>query len=58
MSKGQEWKKYEKRRNRDKTLFIRCSEEERQLVYKLADQEKKTIIRLLLDLVNEKLKEE
>lgn len=58
MSKGQEWRKYEKARNRDKTLFIRCTQEERELVYKLAEKKNKTIIRLLLDLVEKELKEE
>ena len=58
MRKGQEWRKYEKARNRDKTLFIRCTQEERELVYKLAEKKNSTIIDLLLSLVEKELKEE
>ena len=58
LSKGQEWKKYESRRKRDKTLCLRCTEAERQQVYKLAKIKNSTIIDLLLSLVNEELKEE
>lgn len=58
MSKGQEWKQYESRRKRDKTLCLRCTEAERQQVYKLAEKKNKTIIRLLLDLVEKELKDE
>ena len=58
MSKGQPWKQYESRRKRDKTLCLRCTEAERQQVYKLAEKKNKTIIDLLLSLVKEELKEE
>lgn len=59
MSKGQVNKKeYELHRKRNKVLYVRCTEEERQQVYKLAEIKDKTIIELLLGLVERELKEE
>lgn len=51
-------RQYNLNRKRNKVLYVRCSEAERELVYKVAEQENKTIIDLLLSLVNEKLQEE
>lgn len=59
MSKGQVNKKeYELHRKRNKVLYVRCTEEERQQVYKLAESKNTTIINLLLNLVEKELKEE
>lgn len=57
MSKGQPWKPYENRRKRTVRLNIRCTEEERQQVYKLAESKEMTLIDLLLYLVEKELKE-
>lgn len=58
MSKGQEWKQYEERRKRDKTLFIRCTEEERQLFYALAKIKNMNHMDLLKYLVEQELERE
>lgn len=58
MSKGQPWKQYELTRTRNKTLHIRCTEDERQQVYKLAERKEMSLVELMIYLVEKELKEE
>ena len=58
MGKGQEWKKYENRRKRNVKINIRCTEEERQQVYKLAESKGKSLVDLVLYLVNQEVEKE
>ena len=58
MSKGQPWKPYEDRRKRNARLNIRCTQEEREQVYKLAENKQMTLIEVLMYLVKKELKEE
>lgn len=58
LSKGQPWKPYENRRKRSVRLNIRCTETEREQVYKLAESKEMTLIELLNYLVEKELKEE
>lgn len=58
MSKGQPWKPYENRRKRNARLNIRCTQEEREQVYKLAERKEMTLVDLIVYLVEKELKEE
>lgn len=59
MSKNQVWKKeYDLSRKRNKKLIIRCTEEERELLPKLASKKNMTQIDLLLYLIKEEIKRE
>lgn len=55
MSKGQPWKPYENKRKRDKRIFFRCTEDERQLFYELAKIKNMSNIDLLLYLTEKEL---
>ena len=58
INKNKNWKKYDSRRERDTILGIRCTQQEKELFYKLAGLKHMTAVELLIYLVNEEMERE
>lgn len=57
MSNQLDWKKYDSRRERDTVLGIRCTKNDKELFYELANRKHMTAVDFLLYLMNKEKEE-